>query len=319
MSIPVAGEQAGKIVAVAVSYHPAPDEIEQLLAATLPQVAAFVLVDNGSYPPVEGRLPDDPRVHCLSLGDNLGIAAAQNRGIDLARRLGATHVLLLDQDSIPAPGCVARLAEAHRVLEEEGVRVAAVGPRFTDPRLGDPHPFACLRGLGLAHRHCRHEDEIIPVDVLISSGSLISVACLDALGGFDESLFLYYVDNEWCLRALTHGYHSYGVCAARMSHRHGAGTMRILGRLVPLRAPLMHYYLFRNAVLLYRRAWVPWRWRVVDGYRIALKYFFYALFARPRGEHFRMMSLGLWHGLRGRGGRFDQACGQQGQQAQRAV
>jgi rhamnosyltransferase len=31
----------------------------------------------------------------------------------------------------------------------------------------------------------------------------------------------------------------------------------------------------------------------------------YALFARPRGQHVRLMLLGLWHGITGRMGRLD--------------
>jgi rhamnosyltransferase len=66
--------------------------------------------------------------------------------------------------------------------------------------------------------------------------------------------------------------------------------------------PLRHYYHFRNAVWLYRQNWVPRNWKWVDGYRLLLKYVFYSLFARPRVTHWRMMTLGIWHGLRGRAG-----------------
>jgi len=293
------------IVAVAVAYRPAPGEIERLLAATLPQVQALVLVDNGADAALGAGLPADAKLHYLPLGDNLGIAAAQNRGIAVARTLGASHVLLLDQDSEPAPDCVAQLSAAHRALSADGVRVAAVGPSFHDPRSGVTYPFGRLRGLGLEHCRCRDSADRIAVDMLISSGSLISLACLDAVGPFDASLFIYYVDNEWCLRAQARGYCCFGICAARMAHRHAAATRRIFGRLVPLRSPLMHYYIYRNAVLLYRRAGVSWRWGLVDGYRLALKFVFYALCAPPRWEQLRMMSLGLWHGLRGWSGRFD--------------
>jgi len=43
----------------------------------------------------------------------------------------------------------------------------------------------------------------------------------------------------------------------------------------------------------------------VDGSRLCLKYVFYALFAKPRLSHWRMMTLGVWHGLMGKRGRLE--------------
>jgi rhamnosyltransferase len=60
---------------------------------------------------------------------------------------------------------------------------------------------------------------------------------------------------------------------------------------------------------MYRQTWPPLHWKLTDGYRLLLKYGFYALFTKSRLEHLHMMSLGIWHGLRGRSGRLDAARG----------
>jgi rhamnosyltransferase len=144
------------------------------------------------------------------------------------------------------------------------------------------------------------EDDVVEVDYLIASGSLIPLATLNAVGAMAEDLFIDYVDIEWGLRARGLGFRSYGVCAARMEHNLGEAPIRILGHSVPLHSPLRHYYHFRNAVWLYLNGNMPLHWKCADGWRLVLKYGFYTLFARPRLAHVRMMSRGILDGLRGR-------------------
>jgi rhamnosyltransferase len=56
---------------------------------------------------------------------------------------------------------------------------------------------------------------------------------------------------------------------------------------------------------MYRQPWLPTHWKFADGWRLFLKYGFYTLFAKPRISHFRMMTLGILDGLRGRMGMFN--------------
>jgi hypothetical protein len=64
---------------------------------------------------------------------------------------------------------------------------------------------------------------------------------------------------------------------------------------------------FRNAVLLTKECWTPGNWKLVNGWRMCLKYFFYSLFTRPRIEHWRIMTLEIRHGLLGRTGQYREA------------
>ena len=59
--------------------------------------------------------------------ENLGVAAAQNQGIEWAKQQGATHVLLLDQDSLPHPDMVARLSEWNDQLTNLLIQLRQVG------------------------------------------------------------------------------------------------------------------------------------------------------------------------------------------------
>jgi rhamnosyltransferase len=291
------------IVAVVVAYQPALEVLAQLLDALVTQVASVVVVDNGS--PIDLAAWTCERgthaVEVLRLGENLGVAAAQNVGIQWARDRGAGFVLLMDQDSIPSASMVENLVAA---LAEQP-SPAAVGPRYQDERQNNPPPFIRIQGLRLERCACSTEACVTPVDYLISSGCLIPMPVLDKVGGMRKDLFVDYVDIEWGLRARYHGFQSYGVCSAHMQHHLGEIPIAFFGKNIPLHSPLRHYYHFRNAVLLYREAWVPLNWKLVDGWRLFLKYAFYSLFAKPRLSHLRMMTLGVLHGFKGKSGRFE--------------
>lgn len=296
-----------KVVGVVVTYHPSIGPLSDLMSALQPQLDSVVVVDNGSPESFKtwltGRL--DARLEGIFLGENRGIAAAQNFGIRRARERGASHVLLLDQDSLPAPDMVARLLEVVRQMAACARKVAAVGPRFLDERRQNPPPFIRVRGVQLRRQNCDDATSVVPVDYLIASGCLIPVPVFDVVGLMREELFIDYVDIEWGLRAKQQGFDSFGVCSAHMRHDLGDEPIRLAGIVFPVRSALRHYYIVRNAVWLYSHATFPLNWKLADGWRLLLKYVFYSLFAHPQLTHLRMMTLGILHGLNGRLGRLD--------------
>ena len=304
-------DRAASIVAIVVTYEPDAEALQQLLRALRNQVVRAIVIDNGSTLAIDRvvgtALLADPWCELVRLPSNLGVAAAQNVGIERARETGADFLALFDQDSEPAPDMISKLLDVASTKLSEGVRVAAVGPRYMDERQDNPPPFIRIKGVSVKRQPCPSPQAVVEVDYLIASGSLIPMAALDAVGAMREDLFIDYVDIEWGLRARLAGFRSFGVCGARMRHDLGSEPINLLGRKIPLHSPLRHYYHFRNAVRLYCEKGLPWNWKVADGWRLLLKYAFYSLFARPRSEHWRMMSLGMAHGLTGRMGKLDRS------------
>jgi len=276
---------------VIVSFHPDRGQLECQLAALRPQAEFAVCVDNSKDASVHDmlvQLGERYAMQVLALPDNLGIAAAHNAGIDFARRAQATHVLLLDQDSVPAADMVTRLLAASRVLSERGSDVAAVGPAIID-----------------AHDTAAAGATLVPVDVLISSGMLIALGAIDRLGAMDDTLFIDQVDSEWCLRARAAGARSYRVGEARMTHRLGSRTLRLwLLRWyrVPVHTPQRHYFNFRNSVRLYRRSYVPLSWMLRDLPRLLKLLLFFSIVGKDRVRHLGMMLRGVRDGWRDLGG-----------------
>lgn len=292
-----------KIIAVVVSFQPDLQRLCRVFRSLLPQVQAVVLVDNGSGEDVAdwARSWTGGQVHGIYLGTNTGIACAQNRGIELARSLGASHVLLMDQDSIPAPNMVKELYLALQASP----RVAAVGPWYTDGRKQQQNrPFLRVTGLRTQRLGCTGAEKLHEVDHLIASGCLIPMPVLDQVGLMREDFFIDMVDIEWCLRARAAGYQLYGICHAKLEHRLGDNPIRILGREFITHSPWRHYFHVRNAILLYRMPFVPLNWKLVSAWSLMLKMGFYVLTSTQRAQHIQHILLGLRHGITGRSGSF---------------
>jgi len=290
------------IVTIIVTYHADISIIDHIVETIYPQVSGLVVVDNGSAIEVVNWLSANTNkgFDFIALGENKGIAFAQNVGIEWAEKNGANHILFLDHDSIPEKDMVSKLLDATISMTSKDISVAAVGPRYYDVRHNNPPPFIRIRKFGIKRCQCNHEHEVVPVDYLISSGCLIPMKVIKKVGIMREEFFIDYVDIEWGLRARSLGFQSFGVCDARMHHELGEEPIRFLGLTFPIHSPLRHYYLFRNAVWMYQQPTYNVHWKFVDAYRLLIKYIFYSLFATPRYKHFYMMSLGIWHGLCGR-------------------
>jgi rhamnosyltransferase len=292
------------VCAVVVTYRPVPTSLAALLDAVLDQVGAVVVVDNASpaasLTPVTALSAED-RVVLLRQGHNVGLAAAQNAGIGWARAQGHSHVLLLDQDSIPGAGMVAGLLTELEALSRDG-RVAAVGPVFRDLRESRDAPFVRV-AFPMSHKlWCDATGAPIRCDFLISSGALIPLSVLAEIGGLDEALFIDNVDLEWSFRARDRGFALYGVCRTTMEHRLGDQRVPVLaGRAtVVTHGPVRLYYIMRNRLDLYRRPYTPRVWIAQDIPRVAAKFVIFSVLVGPRLRNVRFMLRGLADGLRGR-------------------
>lgn len=294
---------AGDVCAVIIFHGAQPQTLRNAVAATAPQVGALLLYDNWNPALCEGG-DAAPAANACWIGDgsNDGLARAINRAAEYARSAGFRYLLLLDQDSQPAPDMVARLRDALIRLQTSHA-VAAVGPRQRDARSGQPAPFIRV-GFPVNHKLFDNAGLASECDFLITSGALIPLAVLEAVGGMDERLFIDNVDLEWSFRARHAGMKLFGVHQADMLHSIGdqLRASRIKTSGVFIHSPIRYYYIMRNRLLLYRRKATPAVWIAQDLPRLLLKVTGTALFVAPRARNLRMMLTGLWHGLIGRTG-----------------
>lgn len=297
---------ASAVLAIIVCYEPDRDALVDLLVSLATCHVSTLLIDNSESD--VGCVSTRAIAHAFGAEylcnvRNVGVAEAQNIGLRRARERGLRYALLLDQDTTLEDGALARLIAACESLTEAGQPVAAVGPAFADPRSDTAFPFVRLQRLRMG-RVWPLNGHAVECDLLISSGSLIPLSVLDAVGDMDASLFIDYVDIEWCVRARAAGFKVFGVSDARMQHRIGDRSFRLFGRTFQLHNPIRNYYFTRNALLFARKPYLTLRWRIHLLYRVAGQFVLFGLFAPQRFQRLRWMLRGLWDGLLGRGGRL---------------
>lgn len=296
--------------AVVVTYRPDMAHLQRLRAVLDRQGAHVVVVDNASELPGAAvrALHEMPATHALSWlqnGVNLGIGAAQNRGIRHALAAGTTFITLLDQDSMPDDAMLPRLANAWHALAARQLPVFAVGPRLIDESSGRTLPFITYR-YGVKRRvAARATQQAVECFSLLASGTTVHRQALSRVGLLDEGLFLEYVDVEWGARARARKMRCYGIPATTLQHNLGDARVHLAGRWsLPLHSPLRHYYTFRNAMLMQRNADLPLYWKLADLLRcLVTAPLFIALDKQPVLQA-RMILTGLRHGLQRRMGPY---------------
>ena len=293
--------QINVISAVVVCFHPDQTILRQLVRTLLPDVHQVWLVNNGAT----GDLPDDlgPQVQRIDLGGNKGVAAALNLGFDKAFAAGADAVIGFDQDSEPEQGLVAQLcADWNReALQHPLVRLGAMGPATCD------RDAAHLLTTFAPYNWIRQRIRPLPgkrwtVDHLITSGCLIPHDVWKITGPMNADLFIDWVDVELCGRARLAGYTLLMDGDAVLRHRIGNRSQAVLGRHFHVHAPFRHYFVLRNALIIWRDKRFPQGWRthhMLYALRVILANL---LFAPQRMSRLQCVVRGLFDGCAGRTG-----------------
>jgi N-acetylglucosaminyl-diphospho-decaprenol L-rhamnosyltransferase len=167
----------------------------------------IIVVDNasadGSAEMVQREFPD---VRLILNEGNLGFARANNRGIAASR---GRYVLLLNSDTVASTDALEMLVAFMDAHPEAGV----VSPRLLRPD-GTVQPYAfggdptlgylLRRGFNrlLRHRylHDWNTSAVQEVDWVSGACLMARRAAIEQAGPLDESMFMYFEDNEWCLR-----------------------------------------------------------------------------------------------------------------------
>ena len=288
------------IAGILVSYEPEATTLRGTVESLLPQVEHLFVVDNGSQiDPVDLLdLKGEEGLTIIRLDENLGIAAAQNVGIAAARDARADFVVLSDQDTVYPQGAISRLIKVF----ERWPKAAAVVPLFNDVNKSSSDGFilenSCLFSptpvAGGEHRLLQ----------AIASGKVIRLSTLEDIGTMDESLFIDWVDLEWCWRARHKGYQVIGSGDVEVNHSLGDTSRNIGYREVNLRSPLRHYYITRNAFsLALRTPYLSSVMRCVLFVR-SLRYpFAFPILSPPRWRNVCAVTAGIVDALLGRLGK----------------
>lgn len=281
------------------------DDVLSAFDSIAEQVSGVVVVDDASGSEFSDILSLLAARGALveSFDVNSGIAAALNRGYEVAMTHGASKVISFDQDSRIDAGYVHHIISAYDAARERGHRVGLVVPEH----------FADVR-----QAHAELADGTLLAKNVIQSGMLVDAEVLRSLGPLRDDFFIDLVDTEYELRIRAAGYLTIAAPGAALAHQLGRQYARLLfGRPVRLpglppvttfSTPFRYFYRVRNRIILNRLYLWSAPGQILRDSVIDLLHFVNAvLVARPRGVFARVLRAGVNAGLNERMGRMPSA------------
>jgi len=192
-----------------------------------------LIVDNASTDgSAEMVAREFPTVRLIRNRANRGYAGANNIGIAASQ---GRYVLLLNSDTVVPASALAELVAFMAAHPEAGAcspQLVGSDGRPQSYAFGcDPTPgYLLRRGLyrQLLRRPLHDWDtaELQEVDWVSGACLLVRRATIEQVGGLDEQFFMYFEDNDWCLRMRRAGwkvYYNPNVC---ITHIGGQGLIQ---------------------------------------------------------------------------------------------
>jgi rhamnosyltransferase len=214
---------------------------------------------------------------------------------------GADFILQMDQDSIPHDDLVEKLLECYEELTEKGYKVGLVGSQDYDKDTKYLSKAKIDRGTTI------ESECYIKINQVISSGSLIPIETYKIIGGMDDDLFIDAVDFEYCWRALSKGFIVVKNLESIIGHKLGNGISSFFNLKYISPSPIRHYYQFRNFILLSKRNYVPFYWKISTFIKYLLSLIFLPFLFQQRVKRFKYMINGIYDGILGKKGSINNA------------
>ena len=282
------------VAGIVVLYNPDIEEIFENINTYIDYLDCLYCIDNSNE--VEERFINVNKVKYIPLGKNTGLANALSVGCDMAISDGAKILVTVDQDTIFSKDSLSKL-------------IASV--RANHNIIATPNIKRITRDNGISQKH---EKPMFPeLDTSISwaftSGSVFTDVLYKTVGGFDKSLFIGQIDQDFCTAAKQKGYEIKRIGNSFIYQELGnAKEYNLLGLkkgYAPNLSPMRYYYVFRNEKYLRDK------WGVVyKPIRVALyKYFFVVLlFEKNKCKKIKNMFLGYLDGWDMKGNHNENIC-----------
>ncbi|EGJ1141148.1 glycosyltransferase, partial [Salmonella enterica] len=191
---------------------------------------------------------------------NIGIAKAQNVGIEYALNNKFDFVVFVDDDSNLTAEKINQLLANYEVLGKRGNNIAAFCA-YPSERGGLDQKRNSILG-----------DSLLLTNNLMSSGSLTRTEVFKHIGLFDEKLFIDFVDYEWGWRALAKKYLIVIDSSVQFEHSLGQGR---LGNGLGVPSPVRHFYQTRNLLWILRLQYVPTLWKLKQLFLFPIRFVYF--------------------------------------------
>jgi GT2 family glycosyltransferase len=224
----------------------------------------LIIVDNASTDGSAGVLKSSfPDARLFVNDRNLGFAGGNNVGVRYAVDNNADYVLLLNNDTEVDPRFLSELVAATEADPKIGIAGSKIY-YFSEPRrlwyaggsvdlwTGDTHH------IGENELDAGQYDVAKDTDYVSGCAMLIKRRVLEEIGLFDERMFLYYEDSDYCMRARRHGYRVVYVPSSVVWHKVSSTTGKVKDLQLFYGTRNMLIFEKRNAGLLRLSVFLPY-------------------------------------------------------------
>jgi rhamnosyltransferase len=228
-----------KIAAVVILYHPSIDIIHNI-HSYYNYVDVLYVFDNSETKSFEqDRFSTLSKIQYYKDFQNQGIAIRLNAACELAINEGYQWLLTMDQDTRFSEEAIKNYLQCFESFEGKD-KVAGFGTNFNIEK---------VRSIATCQSKNVHR--------LITSGMLLNLKLYEKIGGFDKSLFIDLVDDEYCIAAKKLGYTLIQFSHIYMSHNLGKQVHRssikslfLIKKNKNIHSPLRCYYMYRNMLYI---------------------------------------------------------------------
>ncbi len=236
---------------------------------TLPEralIAGIFVVDNhssdASLVELSTQLGRHPLLHVQALNDNIGFAAANNRGVVQADEQAegeSTHIFLLNPDTVMRPGALTTLV----TILDQHPHVGIIGPKLLNPdgslqasvRRFPTLAIFILWFLKLSRVVSKHKiwqrymaidstaTHSQTVDQVMGAAFLIRRQAWKAIGKLDEKFWVWFEEVDYCRRASQAGWEVRFCPEAEVVHIGGTSFNQLIGprRVIPFLNSSLYY------------------------------------------------------------------------------
>ncbi|MCD0466797.1 glycosyltransferase family 2 protein [Flavobacterium sp. ENC] len=215
--------------AVVVLYNP-DDTILENIGSYINWVNFIYIIDNSDKPNGHKFSDLGPKIQYVFNNGNLGIAQALNIGCKMALSNGFEWIITMDQDS--------------KFLNFTD-NVKDLLSNTTNKNIALYYPDYIIDGK-LYDKSIKEENEPI---IVMTSGNIVNLKIHEKIGGFEEKLFIDYVDIEYCLKLKKEGYNIAKLPNVVLQHELGDSkrtSFLFVKAIVTNHSSIRRYYITRN-------------------------------------------------------------------------
>ncbi|MGU8607405.1 glycosyltransferase [Clostridium perfringens] len=272
------------VCAIIVTYN-AENSIKETIYSIYKQVKEVIIIDNNSLDNTNSiiELCNLQNIKLIKLNKNMGIARALNIGIKYSMTKEYKYVITLDHDSI---------------LEEASLKILLESFKLNNIGIVGPDIINLYENKSKYNNLIFDNNKYYVKTSILQSGSVYSLDVFKKIGFFNEDLFVYCVDDEFCRRALK----EFNVIInknAKLYHKEGEdGEKKILCKKLKYRkySNTALYYICRNCVYMGKVYDLKYFLRIILEVKNII------LYSKNRVENLKFVLKGIYHGVKGKYG-----------------